>query len=219
MKKNGFSIEEFVAAFVVMTVATLIIIPKVVDMLEMKDKIEMLKKGYNDISQATKLLKEDNENSLKGLFSDITQVQEIFSKYLNVSKKCTDNDIYGKCWSKENNFLNEKKASNQKATGFVLSDGSYLKFVSASIDCTSDNIGHLKEANGCAMAFFDVNGLKAPNKFGKDIFVLHFLKEGLFPGGAGISAYSNSCDPYSSNIMEQKGFGCASYYLKNEKNK
>ncbi|MCK7516072.1 MAG: hypothetical protein MZV70_76925 [Desulfobacterales bacterium] len=61
----------------------------------------------------------------------------------------------------------------------------------------------------CGGIAIDVNGWKAPNTMGKDVYLFHVTKTGLKPSGIPGDGYENTYWRPLSN-----GYGCAEHYLK-----
>ena len=86
---------------------------------------------------------------------------------------------------------------------FILSDGSVMWFrtggPSGAGKCSLPDGG---VENVCALFWYDVNGDKKPNTFGKDVFLFEFGKDGVLP------YIANTCD------KNQSGSGCSGYIIK-----
>jgi hypothetical protein len=81
----------------------------------------------------------------------------------------------------------------------ILADGSYMWFRGAYSSSASEG-GY---SNAYGSIFYDINGKKAPNTYGKDIFVFVILKSNIMPDK------SNNCR------IDSYGEGCASYVILN----
>ena len=64
------------------------------------------------------------------------------------------------------------------------------------------------------MALFDMNGTKAPNRIGKDIFGIYLYRNGIEAFG---SKYSNDKLERECNNIHSNGMSCSEYYLRGGK--
>ena len=83
---------------------------------------------------------------------------------------------------------------------FVLSDGSVMWFRVGNLAWSSNKCS--EENDECAVFWYDVNGNKSPNTFGKDIFIYLIKVNGVYP------ILSNECRKNSL------GWGCSGYIIK-----
>ena len=81
-----------------------------------------------------------------------------------------------------------------------MADGQIMWFRTSTGKCVADEGG---VSNVCAAFWHDVNGSKAPNTFGKDIFLYVMSSDGIFPN------LNNDCR------KTQAGPGCSGYIIKN----
>ena len=100
------------------------------------------------------------------------------------------------------------KVLNQDEFGYVLMDGSRIKFLHDTYSSTCDNSLYedgLPSAfkNVCMQVEVDVNGKKAPNEPGKDVYKFFITKFGVFASGK---------PDYCEN-----GYDCGAYVLANHK--
>ena len=77
----------------------------------------------------------------------------------------------------------------------VLSDGMQMLPVHVTDDCSREGRG---TKGICASISVDVNGEKAPNQIGRDVFIFALKETGLYPQG---------CD--SDYCVGTEGYGCA----------
>lgn len=137
------------------------------------------------------------------------------------------------CWKqglmyKYINGSNYTVMDNLSGARAVFPDGAVVRIYDYTGNCT-DNFS--KNENGilsnvCGWIQLDVNGSKNPNIVGKDVFMWHITKSGIYPfGGEDDIYYSNEngepgCDPKSSNISapprEGRGNGCTAKFLINK---
>ena len=81
-----------------------------------------------------------------------------------------------------------------------MADGSVMWYRMAPTGKCSDT--DFIERN-CAVFFYDVNGDKPPNTFGRDVFLYAMNPDNVYP------IYSDNCNKTSI------GWGCSGYIIKN----
>lgn len=136
--------------------------------------------------------------------NDITanQIATYLKPYLKIVKDCGINSGCLNYKVKPKNLKGEKVELNYDTSNqyykIILADGSYIwwRGVSSYCQTTEQNI-----KNACGVIFFDVNGEKAPNIAGKDIFVTYITPFALKTRDD--CAYNNG------------GWGCLGFILKN----
>lgn len=210
-KKYAFTLAEVLITLGIIGVVAALTIPSLMANYQKTSEVAALKKAYAEITEAIKLMANDHgcADDLKcvGLFSnaddntaDNIALGNEFKKYFKLSKDCGATDNPGD----EGNCLSDSAAYNYD--GFSDGDrdnlnshyGNYYKFMTAdgfgvalwSYSC--DNIGyavpnsHLNISEICAEIVVDVNGLKGPNNFGRDIFDFYITNgkgPALYPNG------------------------------------
>ena len=73
---------------------------------------------------------------------------------------------------------------------------------------------HCEGDKPCATALFDMNGTKAPNRIGKDIFGIYLYRNGIEAFG---SKESNEDLERECNSLHSNGMNCSEYYLRGGK--
>lgn len=183
----------------VIGVVAAITFPSVIQKQQNKATVAMLEKAYSILQQALIFAKEEHENIVIGF--KFQNVQELFfsyiKPYLNIIKEC-ENKTNSGCWAEETFSLSGDIAAwnsypgqvGDEAYVFVLNDG-----ISVNIDILGKKysyIGLPAEIDDSYMVVFDIdiNGLKGPNKWGRDIFVFAIsnTQEKLVPFGVIIPA-------------------------------
>lgn len=104
------------------------------------------------------------------------------------------------------------KNDNEGRTYAILKDGMIIRLSLTSPDCTQTNAGGLQ--NVCGEISVDVNGKKAPNTAGRDLFYFYLTKRNVVPVGMKEHP-SYSFDKCCFNSDYNRGFGCAAWVVYN----
>src|SRR5574344_760671 len=129
--------------------------------------------------------------------------------YLKVIKKCDTNAIAGNCWAKNSTRMNGAATwSVENLAGIVLNDGTFILFSMLDKNCNNHAAPNFYN---CGSISVDINGLKKPNAFGKDIFFVNILKNSIKPFGKDGDWLSNDYYNCSTN---SDGENCSAEYLK-----
>lgn len=205
--KKGFTLSEVMLVLSVIGVIAALTIPGMIQNLQDRQYKVAYKKMYSSLSQATSQMVADNGGTLKGLYS--TNLVDAYGNYLGYLRKCAPSETYGNCWAKQGEF---KYLNNSiivgwgNEPGIILRDGTYL-FIGNDPGSCNHAFGTLFE---CATAFVDVNGVKMPNKMGKDIFLIHIFEDSIKPVGI----QGDGIDPDSTCVESTgSGYGCGYKYL------
>ena len=127
-----------------------------------------------------------------------------FKPYISVAKDCGLSHS-GDCF-----YANKVMSLSGKSTISATVNSYYVFFKDGSFMFITPNDGHCTKRggdnsiNGCGWIIYDVNGKKAPNTLGKDVF--HFY------------IFSNEIRPVVTNDCNKKstGWSCADYILQND---
>lgn len=196
---NAFTLAEVLITLGIIGIVAAMTIPTLIKNSQNAELKTAWKKAYSDISNATNLLIQDNGGDLTGVLDYSSNTLDQFNKYLKFTKTgnfSTTNEV---CWSKNDTSENtwEKCAA--------LPNGTLMLFAGYNSSCTGYTTAH--PAGVCQIIRIDVNGLKGPNKAGKDIFSVWVEKNKVTPYGIqGDHSNVSSCDSTG-------GLGCAAKYL------
>jgi len=185
-KKSGFTLAEVLVTLMVIGIIATITIPTLLQTTNERELKTAWKKTFSDLSQAYKLITQDNSGSFQALCSNDDQIclRDKFAAHLNVIKTCTTAQLPGNCWhNKDLNVFDQVLSDN---SGLVLNNGTYISLDMDSKHCTVILDGMLY----CGKIVVDVNGAKGPNIEGKDIFGAYILKNSIIPVGKPGSDYS-----------------------------
>lgn len=210
MKKAFTLVEIFVVIFLLLVVTSLVV-PMALNDSKKAQEISSWRHTYSDVVSIFKslyvlyLLKEENreeiEHSLELAKTDKQKEQvliEEFASYLRIVSKF-DSKNY------KITYLNGDKVSPKNYYYF---DNFYLTHSDEIIGVKW--IGELYgEKSPLALLLFDINGEKAPNVWGKDIFGVTMTRLGLEPFGEGVSL-----DEIKSDCSKKgRGVYCSYEYL------
>lgn len=216
--KEGFTLAEVLMTLAIIGVVAAMSIPSLISNTNNSGNVQKVKKFYSNLSDAYQLYMVDNGDITSGgAFNDNTSVwNNLIKPYFSIVKDCTSSNG---CWlsgAGAYKFLNNVSYGNDiGADGGILVDGTLVRAWTLSSNCSSDrsttDSGPLFSV--CGGVNIDVNGEKAPNQFGRDIFGFYIAKTGVYPVGSLDDIYVG-CDPNSSdasagaNGAPGQGVGC-----------
>ena len=155
-----------------------------------QERISRIKKAYSTLANAMTRVKADGGDTvLDASDKDSTTYSELkswykksLSPYLITTKVCYEE---AGCWNKTGTkYLNGDSAGSSKGVGTniitaVLNDGTYINIDFWLQEDIVEKFGVDTECYQAITIYFDINGDKKPNTFGKDIFVAIFDEDGL----------------------------------------
>lgn len=185
--KKGFTLAEVLITLGIIGVVAAMTLPTLVQKQQDKVTVTKLKKVYSVMQNATIRSIADNgelsdwysEDSYnKGQSETVSLYEKLIKPYYSIAKECisgTNNSSgYKNCGYTDNCFYtyNNKNYCSTEVSTFkillVLADGSVLAFRPIKIDLSEDGSG--KFAYYWSV-YYDVNGPKSPNQYGKDVFL------------------------------------------------
>lgn len=218
--KKGFTLAEILLVLLIIGVISSLLIPSIIANVQKNQQVAGLKRIYNSLSSATKLIESDNGGTIAGSFAGNTtdDFMNAYAAKLNASKICLANQNPGECWHDGNTTWHILQGTDgwgnfTTSARLVLQDGTMLSFNSRDlINCSNSNYVNNGNNENCGMIFADINGFNQPNILGRDIFVFEVNKYGLYPRGnkgsmGNIAVWSQSCSTSSTWIYN--GSGCA----------
>jgi prepilin-type N-terminal cleavage/methylation domain-containing protein len=200
-KLKAFTLAEVLITLLIIGVVSSLIIPAIINDSQEAEFHTTFKKTYADINMITRRIVMDNAGSVIGTFSNAQTIRDMYLPYLNYSKVCT-NSVNEGCWASSCKLLNGGTAVMGTSPGIVLSNGVVIMFTNLDANCGSTAYGGtlLK----CGVIEFDVNGIKGPNVYGKDIYGTYLANNDLKPRGGTFDGY---------RCLGSTGIGCAFEYL------
>lgn len=218
-KRFGFTLAEVLITLGIIGVVASMTIPTLMQNIQNEEFKTKMRKEYAVLSQAHQLIKTETgggfENSLTGCISGSYNIclKDVFKSKLSVIKDC-DNDLTqsNECFSSVSNvkFLRGSSSGttyfSYPTASLVLKDGSSVAFLLQSTTCRDPGTSY---DNGCGWIRLDVNGLKGPNTWGKDIYVFYLFSDVIRPSIPNVTSPSTTDDCISNG----NGWTCSSKYL------
>jgi prepilin-type N-terminal cleavage/methylation domain-containing protein len=210
----GFTLAEvLITLSIIGIVAALTISPLVTNFQETEYKAKW-KKTYSTMANSYNLFLMENGGSAMGLFrSGQDDAVKYLKNYLPYAKECEWFVNNSQCWHPANsvNHLNDPTRGGKPiASGFIMKDGTYIGIINENTNCAL-------QANACSQLSVDVNGLKGPNTWGKDIFGIFLLKDRILPWGPPNGYWEDKYCIQPPNPGwdgdRNTGGGCSSLYL------
>lgn len=214
-KLKAFSLAEVLIALAVIGVVAALTIPTLIKNIEDREFKSLLKKDYATLLQAQLALISDNGNFPNAIAScgDNACVVNAFKQKLSYVKQCT---TLSECIPYTTaTYMNGDDASSdsyfQNATdGLILNNGAsvmiYLDDPTCSVNL-SDSPTYSNRNDDCGWMILDVNALKGPNRFGRDIYLFRYFSNTILPTRDDEWFLCNHNDP------GDYGLGCSYTYL------
>ena len=210
--KNGFTLAEVLITLVIIGVVAALSISPLINTYVESSTVAKVKKGLSIIGQAKKLAEAQN-GSIEGwdfgegaTAETAAQFWNYLKPHISVTKDCGSS---ADCYQSDGVYrLNGQLHGYNYNTDtmfykIILSDGSVMWFRTGGPSGQGRcSMTEFSVENTCAVFFYDVNGDKKPNTFGKDIFHYIMNTNGVYPA-------LDSCTKTSY------GIGCAAYIIKN----
>lgn len=174
VRRFGFTLAEVLIVVGIIGIIAESTIPVLVNNVNDSVLSTSWKKIYSELTQATQQIATENGGTLDGAFGAILNgdnYRDVYMSYLKNIKKC-DMALGSICWANTANLNTPDNHTwacnwNNARSTAILPNGAILCFVHTATDCSSINAGN---TTACGTIYIDVNGLKAPNTWGKDVF-------------------------------------------------
>jgi len=191
--KQGFTLAEVLITLGIIGIVAAMTIPTLMANYQKTQYVAGLKKGYSEITEALKLMANDNgcpgDLKCSGVFSSSTDPSMAGSelkKYFKLAKDCGStynvNDEKTKCMT--DSYVQYLDGSGGKQDlnltwggfgyRFITADGFAISLINDHDNCNDDvSAEHDLNSNlskTCGDLYIDVNGFKGPNIYGRDIF-------------------------------------------------
>lgn len=199
-KNNAFTMAEIIITIGIIGVVSAMTLPTLINSYNEHVTVTKVKKMYSVLSQAHRMNKSQLEISLGNTQASndaaAKEIADIFIPYLKVAKDCGTNqkgclyDGYYKQFNGNDRAMYEYGGTS--AYRLLLNDGTSLWFRRTT------------ELNN--VANFDINGAKAPNRYGYDVFQFQITENEVIPIGQNTDYCGNPDDV---------GFSCTGYIIKN----
>lgn len=221
--KKGFTLAEVLIVIGIIGMIANMTIPTLVQNVQEKTTVALLKKAYSTLSQAYTMTASENGTpdtwNLTLNDAGAATMMNMFKPYLRTNKDCGPN---GDCFPNVsyNHFNNWGYWGNFNTTTAVykvqLADGILLGSIITDPSCVSDYGSSQSLHNVCGGFYVDVNGFKNPNVVGKDMFFIYLTKSGMVPVGT----QSETMWPFSGrgceDVSAATGWGCTAWIIYSE---
>lgn len=219
--KKAFTLAEVLITLGIIGVVAAVTIPTLMQNSQDNQFKAKMKKEYSVLSEVYQLLKTENG----GNFADALQscsgegdnacIKNVFkSKFVSV-KDCDINNVTSKCFPAQADikYLNGTSAASwyindDQQAALITNDGATLAFWLDSPTCQSNYSSNHNDR--CGWVAVDVNGLKSPNTWGKDIYLFFIFSDAIRPSTIEINSISFTDD---CGTGTNYGYTCASKYL------
>ena len=206
---KAFTLAEVLITLVIIGVVAALAISPLINTYVESSTVSKVKKGLSMLGQAKKLAEVQNGSVEGWNFGEgntaetAAQFWQYIKPHLSISKDCgTGTDCYQDTGVYQlNGAFHKNYSTDDKFYKFILSDGSVMWLRTASSGRCSITEGGID--NVCACFFYDVNGDKKPNTFGRDVFLYVLNPDGVYPN------MTDNCNKHSA------GWGCTAYIIKN----
>ncbi len=220
-RRAAFTLAEVLITLCIIGVVAAMTMPSLMNKIQNRHLVTALKKSYSILSQATTMIQIEHPSSEWTFYDEagegVEPVWELYKPYLKMTKDCGCAYHSVGCWSKDiTKMLNNKNYqyggeyyNGQGTCSAILADGS-----SIVLDVFSDT--KITGVNNGSLVFIvDVNGDKAPNQFGKDVFTFGIRTDKGIIVPAGTDNDFPLCSTTSDNAFA--GFDCAAKVLQEGK--
>ncbi len=210
VKKAAFTLAEVLITLGVIGVVAAVTLPTLIANYQKHVTVTQLKKAYTEFSQAMQKAESDHGLMETWDFADFDTAQERLTyfgenylfPYIKIIKKCipTSNE----CWADNVMSLGGRNAlSNNGTRGSFVTANGY-------------SVYYWMHGSGTGLVYYvDINGFKAPNIVGKDIFYFQAnwgktsSKQGCYPYGLHFTT------PYTrQSLLNGNGFTDSNYACK-----
>ena len=218
-KAYGFTLAEVLFTILIIGVVASMTIPPLMNNTQNAEFKSAWKKDFSVLSQASLQYLQENQT-----FLGATDYANLLQPYLKVAQYCPTHSSTEGCWvpSGSNHYLKTTFGSTIAGTpdnstnkdlglaqGLILNDGTTLATYSQwSPNCAL-------AGNVCGWVIVDVNGFKAPNTVGRDVYGIFVLPDKVVPMGSNaVTWYNNVCGNGDAGVGDS-GYGCSALYLYN----
>lgn len=206
----AFTLAEVLITLGIIGIVAAMTIPTLMNDVQDKQYKVALKKQYSALSQVYLSIANDNGGSFSSAFTSCgaadtnagnTCFKDVIKAKLQYAKECDGGSALGTCLSTQANTktLDGNAANNwglsNTLAGLIFNDGTSLGIHFAG---TGVNSGWL---------IIDVNGLKQPNTWGRDLFLIYYDARHIFPAAPSTELNVDDC------ISTGLGHSCPGKYL------
>lgn len=213
--KKAFTLVEVLLVVGIIGVVAALTLPLLVNNINLAEYKNAYRKKYSEISNAMTVVAGNQGGNIGGVFNNTVELRDELLKNLSYTKTCNGLTMVGTCLPSAIYNLNIVLATpgaSASREAVTLIDGSYFYMELTDKNCATPN-GTLP--NVCGWLILDVNGLSAPNTYGKDVYYMHILGNGIKPSGAEVppSYWFDSSRTWACDRNCQGKYCSAAYLL------
>lgn len=215
LKLNAFTLAEVLITLGIIGVVAAMTIPTLIQKHEERVTVVKLKKMHSTLAQAYLMNKAhdgvtlgvsqiDNDSAAK-------EIADVFVPYLKIHKDCKNTEkgcmFSGTYKHKNGNAHAKYDVGGAGAYRVLLADGASIWF--RRTKSTNNTTGAITYYD---TIYYDLNGPKDPNIWGKDLFYFQILNDTIVAVGD-----ENTLNPFSTycKASDSTGQGCAAWVIKN----
>ena len=210
--KSGFTLAEVLITLGIIGVVAAMTIPNLIANIKDKRTYTQLKATQSILSNAIRLA-EDEYGDMTGwnvkmdyTEADAKAIAQVLKQFLKLALDCGTMDENGMCSPK----VRYKLLNGTEHSGNYYDNKKYYKVVllnGSSIWWRSAQENEYKDHDRVAVFWIDLNGDKAPNQVGRDLFLYDYERGSFRPQGAPGYHEDGTCN------LSAPGWGCAYFVL------
>lgn len=222
---TAFTLVEVLITLSIIGIVAAMTVPTLLNNTQKQGYVTGLKKAYSQGNQVLEQMASDNDTpgDLSSIFNgDTAAVGTRFASYYKVIKTCGTANT-GECFAKfDNNFdgsANSTSSWTNTVNGkyaFITAEGMSFAFNSYYSQCGTDLsfASDVPTEKTCGFIYIDINGLKKPNNFGRDVFIffitsnkalLLYPQAGFYVSGDGTTGSMADGGNYYWNYQGRNG--------------
>ncbi len=195
MKQKGFTLAETLITLGIIGVVATLTLPNLMADYKKKTYVAQLQRTYNMISNAVEMLMvdQDVDNLSDTYLVDNDGPEKFLKQYFKVTKDCGVSSENNSCNAPGGYKAYDGSSIDNKQ---VAPSGYYCINVNTGATiCMLDMRGYSEEGGYHSYSYMtiDINGVKAPNRNGRDRFFVNLYSDGKIA-----DQYDNSSDYYDS---------------------
>jgi len=180
-KRIAFTLAEVLITLLIIGIVASLIIPGLIADTQKQEDYTRLLKAVSVIQNAANLVRMENGGRMAGVANTSLDFANLFAPKLNYIKFCKDQTDSENCYisnSADMYTLNGGFVGNYSPYPYsvhpkiVTSDGFVYIFQLLSSSCKESHYVVNGIPETCGVVFVDINGVKHPNAWGKDIFTI-----------------------------------------------
>lgn len=238
--RSGFTLAEVLITLGIIGIVAAVTMPSLIAEYREKQTVVQLQRVYSMLSQALQSAIQDSDEVNYWCNGDPVPdyeqcsliIADKFAQQLKVVKRCKVNDktCYpnsGKGWNPLHNgtwHIPQIKTVYYDDANFVLADGTIMTIQAVGHDegagwCANGQPASLNSNwssyyGKCGIIYVDINGLKGPNTYGKDLFDFKIFRNAIQPTGLKVDTINANSFLYQCAVG--KGSDCSGWVLMNK---